>query len=33
MDGVDTVFEVLAGWEGEIDRRQGFWPPGADTIH
>jgi hypothetical protein len=31
VDGVDTVFEVLAGREGEIDGRQGFWLPGADT--
>ena len=30
--GVDTVFEVLASQEGEIDGRQGFWPPGADTM-
>ena len=27
VDGVDTVFEVLAGREGEIDGRRGFWPP------
>jgi hypothetical protein len=32
VDGVDTVFEVLAGQEGEIDRRREFWPPGADTM-
>jgi hypothetical protein len=32
MDGMDTVFEVLAGREGEIDGRRGFWPPGANTI-
>ena len=32
VDGVDTIFEVLVGQEGETDGRWGFWPLSADTV-